>query len=80
MVAISAPNAASAYYLAAASAQAAGVTPVSTASAPVVEQAATSLTLSDEARAALATADFATVLADTRAKLDAHRLHLARCS
>lgn len=72
MVAISAPNAASAYYQAAASAHAAGVTPASTATTPMLEQAATSVTLSDEALAALATTpDFATVLADTRAKLDA---------
>ena len=58
------------YYKAAASAQAAAATSAATgSSATVDEQAAATVTLSDQARAALAAKDFATVVADTRAKL-----------
>ena len=60
------------YYKAAASAQAAGVGTAATAAATATtEQAATSVTLSDEALAALAATDFATVIAETRTKLAA---------
>jgi hypothetical protein len=61
------------YYKAAASAQAAGTgssSSATTATAPE-SQAATSVTLSDEAMAALAERDFATVLADAQSKLAA---------
>ena len=58
------------YYKAAASAQAAGAgTATTTGATATAEQAATSVTLSDEALAALATKDFATVIAEARAKL-----------
>jgi hypothetical protein len=59
------------YYKAAASAQAAAATSaaVTGSSATVDEQAAATVTLSDEARAALAAKDFATVVSDTHAKL-----------
>ncbi len=56
------------YYKAAASAQAAGAVGSSITS-PATEQAATSVTLSDEAIAALAERDFATVVADAHSKL-----------
>ena len=59
------------YYKAAASAQAAGAVTAASAAPPVADQAATSVTLSDEARAALAAGDFATVLAEARTKLTA---------
>jgi hypothetical protein len=59
------------YYKAAASAQAAAATSAAAtgSSATVDEQAAATVTLSDEARAALAAKDFATVVSDTHAKL-----------
>ena len=58
------------YYRAAATAQAAGVASGGgTASTATSQQAATSVTLSDEAMAALAERDFATVLADAQSKL-----------
>ncbi len=58
------------YYKAAASAQAAAATSAATGSnATVDEQAAATVTLSEEARAALAAKDFATVVSDTHAKL-----------
>ena len=59
------------YYKAAASAQLAGTTTAATSTAATTEPAATSVTLSDEALAALAATDFATVIAETRAKLAA---------
>lgn len=69
MVAVSSAYSTNSYYKAAASAQAAGATSTSSAAATTTEQAATSVTLSDEARAALADRDFATVITDARAKL-----------
>jgi hypothetical protein len=72
MVSVNTAYSANTYYRAAASAQAAGAT---TAAASAVsattstEAGATSVTLSDEALAALAAKDFATVIADARAKL-----------
>ena len=60
------------YYKAAASAQAAAATSAAasaTSAGASEEQAAATVTLSDEARAALAAKDFATVVADTHAKL-----------
>lgn len=59
------------YYKAAASAQAAAATSAAAtgSSATTDEQAAATVTLSDEARAALAAKDFATVVSDTHAKL-----------
>jgi hypothetical protein len=59
------------YYKTAASAQAAGAANAANAVIGTTEQAATSVTLSDEALAALATTDFATVIAETRTKLAA---------
>jgi hypothetical protein len=59
------------YYKAAASAQAAGAATAANAVTGTAEQAATSVTLSDEALAALAATDFATVIAETRTKLAA---------
>ncbi|QQR37663.1 hypothetical protein JI749_08695 [Devosia oryziradicis] len=59
------------YYRAAASAHAATGTATGVAAGGSTEQAATSVTLSDEAMAALAVTDFATVVAETRAKLTA---------
>lgn len=60
------------YYKAAASAQAAGTgTATSMAASATTEQAAATVTLSDEALAALAATDFATVIAETRTKLAA---------
>lgn len=58
------------YYKTAASAQGAS-TATSTASTVATEQAAATVTLSDEALAALAATDFATVIAETRTKLAA---------
>ena len=72
MVAVSTAYSTNTYYKAAASAQAAGATTTAAASAATpgtTEQSATSVTLSDEALAALAAKDFATVIADARAKL-----------
>ncbi|MCR6673911.1 hypothetical protein [Devosia ginsengisoli] len=70
MVAVSSAYSTSSYYKAAASAQAAGATSTSTAATgSTTEQAATSVTLSDEALAALADRTFATVISDARAKL-----------
>ncbi|WP_332699619.1 hypothetical protein [Devosia sp.] len=75
MVAINSAYSTTTYYQAAASILAAGTTSTtSDADATTTggtEQAATSVTLSDAALAALATKDFATVVADTRAKLTA---------
>jgi hypothetical protein len=59
------------YYKAAASAQAAGAATAANAVTGTTEQAATSVTLSDEALAALAATDFVTVIAETRTKLAA---------
>ena len=70
MVAVSTAYSTNTYYKAAASAQAAGATGTGTpTTSTATEQSATSVTLSDEAMAALAAKDFATVLTDTRAKL-----------
>ena len=71
MVAVSSAYSTNTYYKAAASAQAAGATATGTTATGTAEQAATSVTLSDEALAALADRDFATVVADARAKLSA---------
>lgn len=73
MVAVSTAYSTNTYYKAAASAQAAGVgiASANTTPAPTTQPAATSVTLSDEARAALETKDFATVIAEARAKLTA---------
>ena len=72
MVSVNTAYSTNTYYKAAASAQAAGATSTTaagTASASSADQAATSVTLSDEALAALAAKEFATVVADARAKL-----------
>lgn len=69
MVSVNTAYSTNTYYRAAASAQAASATTASTSATGSTEQAATSVTLSDEARAALAAKDFATVLAEARAKL-----------
>ncbi|QDZ10932.1 hypothetical protein [Devosia ginsengisoli] len=70
MVVVSSAYSTNSYYKAAASAQAAGAASTSSvANTTTTEQAATSVTLSDEARAALADRDFATVITDARAKL-----------
>lgn len=71
MVAVSTAYSTNTYYKAAASAQAAGATTTATTAATsgATEQSATSVTLSDEALAALAAKDFATVIADARGKL-----------
>ncbi|KRA50195.1 hypothetical protein [Devosia sp. Root635] len=74
MVAVSTAYSTNSYYKAAASAQAANAAnaaAASTAAGNTTEQAATSVTLSDEAMAALADRDFAAVIADARAKLSA---------
>ncbi|KQX39981.1 hypothetical protein ASD04_04850 [Devosia sp. Root436] len=82
MVAVSsAAYSTNSYYKAAASAQAAtATTTASTAASGTGEQAATSVTLSDEALAALAERDFATVVADARAKLSALLTEAGRTS
>lgn len=71
MVAVSTAYSTNTYYKAAASAQATTATTASTATATTgtSEQAATSVTLSDEAKAALAAKSFATVISETRVKL-----------
>lgn len=74
MVSVNTAYSTNTYYKAAASAQAAGASSSATSGSPSTtgtEQSATSVTLSDEARAALAAKDFATVVADMRAKLTA---------
>lgn len=71
MVSVNTAYSTNTYYRAAASAQAAGATSTATSSSATeaTEQPATSVTLSDQARAALAAKDFATVVAEARAKL-----------
>lgn len=69
MVVVSSAYSTNSYYKAAASAQAAGATATTAAATGASEPAATSVTLSEEALAALAAKDFATVVADARAKL-----------
>lgn len=72
MVAINTGYSTNTYYQAAASNQAAATAAsakTATTATTTTEQAATSVTLSDAALAALATKDFATVVADARAKL-----------
>lgn len=71
MVSVTTAYSSNTYYKAAASAQAAGSagSASSAKTATSTEQAATSVTLSEEALAALAAKDFATVIAETRATL-----------
>ena len=69
MVAVSTAYSANTYYRTAASAHAATAAAEQTPPTATTEQPATSVTLSDEARAALAARDFVTVIADTRTKL-----------
>lgn len=72
MVAVSTAYSTNSYYKAAVSAQAANTTTAAASkTSGTTEQAATSVTLSDEALAALATKDFATIIAETRTKLAA---------
>lgn len=68
---VSTAYSANTYYKAAASAQAAGAGTATGVATTATELAATSLTLSDEALATLATTDFATVVAETRTRLAA---------
>ncbi|HEV7345860.1 MAG TPA: hypothetical protein VGN60_09560 [Devosia sp.] len=69
MVAVNTAYSTTTYYKAAASAQAASKPSGGAAPTATAEQAATSVTLSDEALAALAAKDFFAVVADARAKL-----------
>lgn len=81
MVAVSTTYSTSTYYKAAAAVTAATTSSTTaTTVASTTGQSATSVTLSDEAKAALATKDFVTVLSETRAKLLALLKEAARTS